>query len=173
MKMKFLATFSGILCVTLTAMESNELTFVQKMMVNGGTIIRVREIDRAAIYNYPMGDILRKFRREYGVSEKSASIIEIEFKTFLIDSANTQMGIPYHRKKVNQLWHTFILHTREYQLFCFTFFGRMLHHHPGIFDELRCRHESYDSDKDSDEEDRASLVALVSPAMNNFISSHR
>lgn len=153
--MKFLPTLLGVLCGSISGMQSKPLTLVQKMIVNEGTIIYQRSIDTAGIYAYPLIDIMNKFRKDYGVSQKAATVLEIELKTFLIDAAYSKVGLPYRRKKVNQLWHTFILHTREYHLFCFTFFGRMIHHHPNMFDDVKPCLQL----EDSDEEDRSRLLA--------------
>lgn len=36
---------------------------------------------------------------------------------------------PFQRP-LDEMWHTFILHTRDYEQFCMRYFGRMIHHAP-------------------------------------------
>lgn len=115
---------------------TRNITTIQKMILNQSPIINLREIDEQALYRYPLDTIVKRFMKEYGVSQLSACNTEMEFKMFLVKAANTHSELPLHKKNVIQFWRTFILHTREYHLFCFTFFGRMIHFNPSISDRL-------------------------------------
>ena len=44
--------------------------------------------------------------------------------------------------RIDDMWHIFILHTRDYAEFCHRYFGRFIHHEPLPPDPPRERDES-------------------------------
>lgn len=146
--MAFLVVFYASTCCSMESgdrLYSHPLTTVQKMILNQVPIINLREIEEEALYGYPLDTIVKRFMKEYQVSQLSACNTEMEFKIFLVKAAKAHSELPLHRKNVIQFWRTFILHTREYHLFCYTFFGRMIHFNPSISDSL----EQQDINKES------------------------
>lgn len=65
----------------------------------------------------------------------------------LFDRETLPYAVPARR--VDDVWHEFILHTRCYQAFCTVVFGEYLHHDPadGSLDGARL-HESFDLTRD-------------------------
>ncbi|QQR92229.1 MAG: hypothetical protein IPJ89_03650 [Candidatus Iainarchaeum archaeon] len=59
-----------------------------------------------------------------------------EFKRFIGVRLLTNETVAMTDEKVDEIWHAFILHTREYELFCREILGGFLHHNPcDAFDE--------------------------------------
>jgi hypothetical protein len=135
-----------LFCNGLTAMNNNGISYVQKLIVNQDPIIPPRIIDKAAVYGYSMDNVVGRFMKEYGVTQEAANIIEIELKTLLIDLAFTNRNLHLRRTKVSQLWRTFILYTRQYHMFCFTYFGKLIHHYPDLYEKTK---PHYDSDEEA------------------------
>jgi hypothetical protein len=42
------------------------------------------------------------------------------------------MAVHHEMKEIDDMWHTFILFTKEYMTFCNTHFGRFIHHAPNV-----------------------------------------
>jgi hypothetical protein len=90
---------------------------------------RVQEIvDRAMAW--PMDDVLERYRDDHNIPEDVALEHEREIKRYLaLCSINPEAK--YGMKGVvDELWHTFILFTREYATFCEAVAGRFIHHAP-------------------------------------------
>jgi len=80
---------------------------------------------------FPMGHIVSKYIDEEAIPSSVAAEHEKELKRFLAMCAMNRGKKGYGmRGPVDQLWHTFITHTRDYQEFCDTIGGRFIHHIP-------------------------------------------
>ena len=112
------------------------LTKIQKALINQDYIIDIPYVDMAYVYNYPMTKILYRYARDYNISYEDAEKVEISFKTFMITAANSIHSERLRKKKICDLWHVFILHTKDYYTFCFKCFGRIIHHEPSVLDNL-------------------------------------
>lgn len=55
-----------------------------------------------------------------------------EFRKYLSLIALGHQGLGMISADIDEVWHTFILFTREYSEFCHRAFGYYLHHQPGI-----------------------------------------
>ena len=93
------------------------------------------DIDRAMAY--PFTRILKRYQKDYGVSEEVAREHERELKRFLIVGAENHPGhTDMFSPAVDDLWHTFLLFTREYKYFCEEILGQFIHHVPKIEEEI-------------------------------------
>ncbi len=54
----------------------------------------------------------------------------VEFKKYVFLATITPENMAMTSPKVDEVWHQFILFTREYHAFCSQFVGRYLHHTP-------------------------------------------
>lgn len=85
----------------------------------------------AEVMNYPMQVILERCKEDHGYTDADMSIIEREFKRFMILSIVSEDGGPgMFNQDVDNLWHTFLLFTKEYADFCEKCSGRFIHHAP-------------------------------------------
>ena len=107
------------------------------ILAAGATIqayrVRARRENHIRTYMFPRGlfEKFAKVRPAFGIKEQQ-----------LVARALRQFFLAYHKGKhqhvampsqvVDELWHEFILFTRDYQLFCDIAFGRFLHHAPAV-----------------------------------------
>ena len=70
-----------------------------------------------------------KFKQKYQLSEDGIQKVFIALKDFFFFCTDNHWH-PMPSKVVDDAWHEFILHTKEYQDFCEGAFGRFLHHTP-------------------------------------------
>lgn len=85
-------------------------------------------IDR--IMNYPIDVVVEKYIDKYGIDEEVARQHERELKRYLamcILNPSAHYGM---KGQIDEIWHTFILFTREYATFCKEVAGRFMHHSP-------------------------------------------
>jgi len=73
--------------------------------------------------------LIKKFCREYNVSENEAAIRFEETKKFLVLCATNRKTSYSPSKSIDEMWHQFILHSRAYLDFC-NKAGMFLHHEP-------------------------------------------
>jgi hypothetical protein len=84
----------------------------------------------ARALQFPMDEIVERYRRDHGVDAQEAALHEREIKRFLALAAlypDQPLGMA---GKVDDLWHTFLIFTREYHRFCATVAGHYIHHRP-------------------------------------------
>jgi hypothetical protein len=93
---------------------------------------------------YPMKKILERYCSEKSVSMKVAREQERELKRFLILFAINKQKLGM-RSDLDELWHTFILFTREYTDFCNEIAGFYIHHNPKTEEDSSSNdtHESF------------------------------
>lgn len=82
------------------------------------------------ILQYQNEDILSRFMDMYIIDETEASDIFAETKKFLYLCQLPNIFIPDELLIVDEMWHNFILFTKEYHVFCEHHFGRYFHHLP-------------------------------------------
>ena len=85
-----------------------------------------------AIMNYPMDTIVKRCKKDHAYSDEDMVILEKEFKRFFALSLvyDQKSGKGMYSTDVDNLWHTFILHTADYIAFCDQYLGFYLHHRP-------------------------------------------
>lgn len=79
---------------------------------------------------YPFEKVKEKIRSEESIPEGKIDEAVLEFKKFLV-----LLGLGYRKlgmtsPVVDEVWHTFILFTRDYANFCQDVFGFFVHHTP-------------------------------------------
>lgn len=91
---------------------------------------------------YQNQEIVRRFALDQEMNLEDAGEIFLEIKRWLWLSAKLQLDIERGQTKVrslpmpkeamvlDQMWHTFILYTRDYTDFCHRYFGSYVHHYP-------------------------------------------
>ncbi len=90
-------------------------------------------IDKQKIMDYPMDHIRARYCKDQGVSEEDAKVYEQELKKwFVVVGMYPDKIIDMFSEEVDELWHTFLLFTQDYQKFCEECFGRFIHHVPKI-----------------------------------------
>ena len=92
-------------------------------------------IERAMAF--PMGPILERYGKEQGLSAELAREHEREIKRFLLVKAlhpDRHYGMA---GPIDELWHTFIIFTRQYIDFCNSIAGGYIHHAPVVVGEER------------------------------------
>lgn len=85
--------------------------------------------DLEGLKSYQNPEMVSRFATRHGVSELTAQELFEECKMFLaVCGVSTEPCSP--SKEIDEMWHHFILHTKDYADFCERFIGRFLHHNP-------------------------------------------
>ena len=95
--------------------------------------LRLRRAEFIRTYKWPPG-LLKKLSEHYpALSRKDAALVSRGLRQFFI--AHLMSGrrfVSMPSRVADDLWHEFILYTREYQRFCRSAFGVFLHHMPAV-----------------------------------------
>jgi hypothetical protein len=114
----------------------------------------------AEVLTYQNDHVIFKFMENWDVTEQEARDLFEETKKWLWLSADSvqrkdngeevpQLAVTFSMTLMDEMWHTFILFTREYQLFCWNYFGFYLNHAPTTKDEKDQGREELESDPDA------------------------
>ncbi len=85
------------------------------------------------VMHYAMSDITKRCQKDFGYSDADIAILEKELKRYLILAIvanNDSDGFGMYSKDVDNLWHSFILFTKNYSSFCDKYRGKFIHHNP-------------------------------------------
>jgi hypothetical protein len=100
----------------------------------GHTHAPYKEQQLTEIMNYPIPpDIIKRCQKDFNYTDEDMVILEHELKRYLtlcILKENTDISINMYSEDVDNLWHSFILFTKEYAHFCDIYAGHFLHHVP-------------------------------------------
>lgn len=99
----------------------------------------IAPLEEVMAFEHP--DIVPKFRESWDVPVEEAEEYFMEMKRWLWLSANSiferdngeevpALAIGHSMLLLDEMWHTFILFTMDYQKFCFKYFGFYLNHGP-------------------------------------------
>ena len=89
------------------------------------------QLDRLrVIEDYDLWFIVERVREKGTLSAQQADEAVTEFRKYmaLVALGNPELGM--HSSEVDEIWHNFILFTREYAEFCHRICGHMIHHRP-------------------------------------------
>lgn len=86
-----------------------------------------RRLKLAEAFN--MDIVLRRYCKEHDIPIDVAKEHERELKRYLVLCASTKAALGMHGP-LDELWHTFILFTREYAAFCQAIDASFIHHVP-------------------------------------------
>ena len=94
-------------------------------------------IDIQKAMDYPITDVVERYKKEYGISDEVAKLHERELKRYLILCAeNSPKQTPMFSTTVDNLWHVFLLFTKDYEKYCKEALGEFIHHVPQLHDDL-------------------------------------
>lgn len=95
--------------------------------------LRLKRGEFIRTYQWPPG-LLNKLRARYpGLPPSDAEAVARALRQFFgahLLSGRKFVAMP--SKAVDDLWHEFILYTRDYEQFCKRAFGRFMHHTPAV-----------------------------------------
>jgi hypothetical protein len=81
--------------------------------------------------NFPMGPVLARYKKDFNVSDETAKNHEVELKRYLVlCSLYPEAQFNMFSEQVDNLWHTFIMFTKDYNAFCKRIANKFLHHSP-------------------------------------------
>lgn len=96
------------------------------------------------VLQYRNDGVVYRFLNEFNISEKEAHDIFNEMLKWLYLKAYslyetqlkqkiTHLSITKALIIIDEMWHCFILHTKDYNNFCEENFNRMIHHKPAVY----------------------------------------
>jgi len=83
-----------------------------------------------AIMRYPLPFVVYRLEKEGNVPKEEIPGLVLEFRRFIICILHSDSPVGMISPVIDEVWHAFILHTREYAEFCQSIFGRFVHHAP-------------------------------------------
>ena len=107
------------------------IALVPLIMLNSW--LRLRRAEFIRTYKWPPGLLQKLAERHPGLARKDSALVSRGLRQFFIAylmSGRRFVSMP--SRVADDLWHEFILYTREYQLFCRKAFGTFLHHTPAV-----------------------------------------
>lgn len=90
--------------------------------------VRTDAVSRAL--EFQIDDVVARYMKDEGLTEEIAREHERELKRFLALCAMNPSAHYGMRGPIDEIWHTFIMFTREYAQFCEHVSGRFIHHVP-------------------------------------------
>lgn len=91
----------------------------------------------AEVLNYENGDVVYRFVKTYGVSQEESEDLFMQVKKWLwlanerhCDKLDGGLSIDHPIVVIDEMWHNFVLFTKDYTTFCKDYFGYYLHHAP-------------------------------------------
>jgi hypothetical protein len=91
------------------------------------------ELDKEQLNNmlkYKNEDVISRFTDMYNIDTAEAEDIFTETQKFLYICQLKGVFIPNDLLIIDEMWHNFILFTKEYQSYCNNHFGKYFHHLP-------------------------------------------
>lgn len=87
------------------------------------------------IMNYQNNDVLKRYMKDHEATQEEAEEAWKAWKQFAVTSYFLK-GRKTTSQMVDNIWHIFILHTRQYAQFCEEYWGgHFLHHEPSADEE--------------------------------------
>jgi hypothetical protein len=84
-------------------------------------------------FDLPQGLFDRLRKRHPGLSQKDCQLVANALRQFFLTHLKSgRRNVSMPSQVVDDLWHEFILYTKNYQAFCRRAFGRFLHHTPAV-----------------------------------------
>lgn len=79
-------------------------------------------------------NVIEYFSAKYNISLPEANILFSKLDEFLTSAENSRQSPSY---EIDEAWHIFILHSKEYSNYCLTKFGRFIHHVPDLLSDSK------------------------------------
>ncbi|MFO0665153.1 MAG: hypothetical protein U0174_14460 [Polyangiaceae bacterium] len=84
----------------------------------------------ARVLRYRNHLVIDKFLERYRLRRREADVLFRDMLMLLWLGSRKRIHIFPPQILIDEMWHTFILHTQAYERFCHRFFGSMIHHLP-------------------------------------------
>jgi len=105
--------------------------------------VTTRPVSLAEVLAYRHPGVVRRYAKEHSASQEEADEIFREMLKWLYLGYRCQTDGPPDAacvltqdiEKIDWMWHTFLLFTRDYAAFCERYFGFFLHHIPNEDEE--------------------------------------
>jgi hypothetical protein len=94
--------------------------------------LQLRRAEFIRTYHWPAG-LLERLEKHRGLERKDSALVSRGLRQFFVAylmSGRRYVSMP--SQVADDLWHEFILYTREYDAFCRRAFGGFLHHTPAV-----------------------------------------
>ncbi|WP_207424848.1 glycine-rich domain-containing protein [Desertivirga brevis] len=127
----------------------------------------MQQLDK--ILEYKNEDVICRFTDLLNVTDDEAEDIFLETKKFLFLSQYEGIFIPDELLILDEMWHNFILFTREYAAFCQANFGRFVHHQPATRAEKLNRKAAIEANPEANRaEFNKKLEVLISAVFDHL-----
>lgn len=110
---------------TLQHASSRPLGLLDSVQLTSETASRLRALD-----GYDLSAVVHRIKRQQVLPERLLEDAVYEFKRLMSLCVLGHHGIIVPCDEVDEVWHTFMLFTREYTHFCQTIAGGFIHHSP-------------------------------------------
>ncbi|SEW40481.1 glycine-rich domain-containing protein [Chitinophaga arvensicola] len=81
-----------------------------------------------SVQSYKNHELVLYHAGKHNMPLHQSEVIFEELKLFLVDCLTIDKNVP--NEEIDAFWHSFILHTYDYQAFCHNYLGRFIHHYP-------------------------------------------
>ena len=98
-----------------------------------GAWLKLRRAEFIRTFRWPRGLLERLEKHHPGLERKDSALVSRGLRQFFVAylmSGKRYVSMP--SQVADDLWHEFILYTREYDRFCRRAFGGFLHHTPAV-----------------------------------------
>lgn len=110
---------------------------------------------------YRNEDIISRFTDQFELKDETAELIFADTLRFMYLCQLPNIFIPDQLLIVDEMWHNFILFTKEYQKFCDTHFGRYFHHLPASKSEKEAARKAMLADPEKAKQDFGKKLSYV------------
>src|SRR5262245_45172810 len=96
------------------------------------TATTIQPVSLAEVLAYRHPGVIRRYAKEHGASLEQAEEVFVEMLKWLYLCAHSSVPCTMTPdiEKLDWMWHSFVLFTRDYAAFCDRYFGFFLHHVP-------------------------------------------
>jgi hypothetical protein len=109
------------------------IIFVRYVSYNLRKLANYRRAEYIRTFRFPVGLIDKLLRHHPSMKPKHAQLVARALRHFFLAHLNSGLKfVSMPSQVVDDLWHEFILYTREYSGFCDKAFGRFMHHTPAV-----------------------------------------
>jgi hypothetical protein len=130
--MKNLMLYRSVFFILLSV-----ISFIDCKKAATRNITPKKKIDITKALEYPIPHIIERYKKDYGVSDEAAKTHEKELKRYLILAAeNSPKNVDMFSPTIDDLWHTFLLFTKDYEKYCKEMLGEFVHHVPKTHEKI-------------------------------------
>lgn len=102
------------------------ISYIRKLM-------HQKMISDSVILNYRNDAVIQRFSQEQNLSLAESEECFVEMLRFLIHTNKSNQPCS-PSKRVDEMWHTFIIYTKDYRNFCYEYLGQFIDHVPNEVD---------------------------------------